>query len=68
MRGRNLGHLWDCFGGRYLTNRNAVAQVLGVGNEKAGMLLADLEILSVGKGTYYRTIDVIEAIENGFSK
>ena len=68
MRGRNLGHLWDCFGGKYMTNRNAVAQVLGIGNDKAGMLLADLEVFAIGKGTYYRTLDVIDAVENGFSK
>ena len=68
MRGRNLGHLWDCFGGKYLTNRNAVAQVLGIGNDKAGVLLADLEVFAIGKGIYYRTLDVIDAVESGFTK
>ena len=68
MRGRNLGHLWDCFGGKYLTTRNAVEQALGIGYEKAGILLDGLEKIAIGKGTYYRTLDVIDAVENGFAR
>lgn len=68
MRGQNLGLLWDAFGGKYLTNRHEVAKILGIGNEKAGALLADTEVLAIGKGVYYRVMDVIDAVENGFAK
>ena len=68
MRGRNLGTLWDLFGGKYLTTCGAVAATLGIGYSKAAELLGGVEVLVIGKGTYYRTMDVIDVIENNFSK
>lgn len=66
MRGRNLGVLWDCFGGKYLTNNNEIRTVLGLGRDKVEALLQNTEVLAIGKGTYYRTLDVIDTIENSF--
>ena len=68
MRGRNLGTLWDLFEGAYLTNRNTVAKVLGIGHHTAERLLNGVEVLNIGTGTYYRTMDVIDVIENNFIK
>ncbi|MBQ8893055.1 MAG: hypothetical protein IJ043_01450 [Clostridia bacterium] len=68
MKGRNLGLLWDSFGGKYLTNKCEVGKVLGIGYEKVCTLLSGLEQLAVGKGTYYRTMDVIDVVENNFTR
>ena len=68
MRGRNLGTLWDLFGGKYLTTCGAVAATLGIGYSKAEELLEGVEVFILGKGTYYRTLDVIDIVENNFVK
>lgn len=68
MRGRNLGTLWDLFGGKYLTTRRAISAVLGLGRESVAALVGEVEVFVVGEREYYRTMDVIDVIENNFSK
>ena len=68
MRGRNLGFLWDRFGGNYLATMSDVRRVLGLGYSQAVRLLEGCETLAIGKGTYYRTMDVIDVVENNFER
>ena len=68
MKGRNMEWLWDELGGKYLTNRHMVCKALGIGVEAGAELVADLEVLAIGKTKYLRTMDVIERIERSFVK
>ncbi len=68
MRGRNLGTLWDLFGGKYLTTRRAISDILGLGREHVSALVAGIEVFSLGEREYYRTMDVIDVVENNFVK
>ena len=68
MRGRNLGTLWDLFGGKYLTTRRTISAVLGLGRESVASLVGNVEVFAVGERVYYRTLDVIDIIENNFRK
>ena len=68
MKGKNMEHLWDALGGKYLTNRFTVRDALGIGRQNVDELLEGLEVLAIGKTQYLRTMDVIERIEKGFAR